>query len=188
MQLPSFIFQTKKKLSSIILNLFCPLNSESNTWLSIHLKPIAAEHSFLAALLSHSILYTLSNVSKMVEMLCLRSFTEKISPFELILGWLFNNVSNHPLPDLCMDKMVKKCTGVHAHSFLLKQLSIKTLIYNWMLTSTRNKLWCLFDRCNTYYIFWDRGNISARFLVDLHLTSDNRFLLSVLDGKVHILV
>jgi hypothetical protein len=32
------------------------------------------------------------------------------------LGWLLSKVSNHPLPDLCIDMMTKKRTGLHAHS------------------------------------------------------------------------
>lgn len=55
----------------------------------------------------------------MVEMLFLLSVTEKISPLELIFGWLFSNVSNHPLPDLCIEKIAKNLTGVHEHSSLL---------------------------------------------------------------------
>lgn len=55
----------------------------------------------------------------MMEKFCRLSFTEKTSPCELILGWLFSNVSNHPLPDLCMDNIAKKCTGVQAHSSLV---------------------------------------------------------------------
>lgn len=55
----------------------------------------------------------------MVEILFLLLAAEKISPFELIFGWLFSNVSNHPLPDLCMDKITKNLTGVHEHSSLI---------------------------------------------------------------------
>lgn len=43
----------------------------------------------------------------MVEKFSRLVFTENTSPCELILGWLFNNVSNQPLPDLCMDKIAK---------------------------------------------------------------------------------
>jgi hypothetical protein len=51
-------------------------------------------------------------------------FTEKISPFELILVWLFNKVSNQPLPERCIDKIAKNRTGVHTHSFLTNKEEI----------------------------------------------------------------
>lgn len=91
------------------------------TWLSIHLKPAAAVHSFFEALLNQSRLYTLSNALMIVDMLVLLSLGEKISPLELMLTWLFKRVSNHPLPDLCIDTIEKKWTGVHAHSSLIRQ-------------------------------------------------------------------
>jgi len=90
------------------------------TWFSIHLKPTAAVHSFLEALLSQSRLYTLSIVAAMVDILLLLSLRENISPLEETLIWLFSKVSNHPLPDLCIDKIAKNLTGVHLHSFLSK--------------------------------------------------------------------
>lgn len=94
---------------------------ENITWFSIHFNPTAAVHSFLAALLSQSRLYNLSNVF-VIEVILLRlSLIEKISPLELMFSWLFNNVSIHPLPDLCIDKIAKNLTGVHAHSFLAKK-------------------------------------------------------------------
>jgi hypothetical protein len=55
----------------------------------------------------------------MAEILFLLSDIWNISPLELIFVWLFNNVSNHPLPDLWVEIMVKYLTGVQAHSFLL---------------------------------------------------------------------
>ena len=88
------------------------------TWLSIHLKPTAAEHSFLEALVNQSRLYTVSIVFKIEETFSLLLPRENISPLELTLTWLFKNVSNHPLPDLCMDKITKNRTGLQAHSCL----------------------------------------------------------------------
>jgi hypothetical protein len=78
-------------------------------------------HSFFAALVSQSMLYNLSRVLKTLDIFFLLYLTEKISPFELTLGWLFNKVSSHPLPDLCIDTITKKRTGVHAHSPLRNQ-------------------------------------------------------------------
>lgn len=91
---------------------------EALTWLSIHLSPTAEVHSFLEALVKKSRLYSLSRVSKIVDTLLFRTLTEKISPLELIFIWLFNNVSNHPLPDLCVDNIAKFLTGLQAHSAL----------------------------------------------------------------------
>lgn len=54
----------------------------------------------------------------MVEILLLLTLTEKISPLELMLVWLFNRVSNHPLPDLCIERIAKYLTGWQAHSAL----------------------------------------------------------------------
>lgn len=88
------------------------------TWLSIHFSPTAAVHSFFAALLYQSRLYSRLSVLVIEVMLLRLGFTEKISPFELMLVWLFNKVSNQPLPDRCIDKIAKNRTGVHAHSFL----------------------------------------------------------------------
>lgn len=103
------------------------------TWFSIHLKPIAAVHSFLEALLFQSKLYTLSRVSIIEEMLLLLSFLEKISPLELTFMWLLRRVSNQPLPDRCDDIIAKNRTALHLHSSLefflkkyyIKQISIK---------------------------------------------------------------
>jgi hypothetical protein len=98
------------------------------TWLSIHFNPTAAVHSFLAALLYQSKLYNLSSVF-VIEVILLRlSLTENISPLELIFSWLFNNVSNHPLPDLCIDNIAKSLTAVHAHSFLTNKGNIRPLL------------------------------------------------------------
>lgn len=88
------------------------------TWFSIHLKPIAAVHSFLEALLFQSKLYTLSRVSTIEEMLLLLSFLEKISPLELTFMWLLRSVSNQPLPDRCDDIIAKDRTALHLHSSL----------------------------------------------------------------------
>jgi predicted transglutaminase-like protease len=79
---------------------------------------MAEVHSFFAALLIQSRLNTDSRVSVMVVKFSRRPAAEKISPCELIFGWLFKSVSNHPLPDLCIDKITKVCTGVHVHSAL----------------------------------------------------------------------
>lgn len=54
----------------------------------------------------------------MDETLALLSLLEKISPLELILVWLLSNVSNQPLPDLCMEIMAKYLTGWQEHSSL----------------------------------------------------------------------
>lgn len=97
------------------------------TWLSIHLKPTAAEHSFLEALLNQSRLYTLSRVFKIEEMFPLLVLSDNISPLELTLIWLFKNVSNQPLPDLCIDTMQKNRTGLQAHSFLHIHVFIKKI-------------------------------------------------------------
>jgi hypothetical protein len=104
------------------------------TWLSIHFNPTAAVHSFLAALLYQSRLYSLSSVFVISVILLRLGLTEKISPLELTFGWLFNNVSTHPLPDLCMDRIAKNLTPVHAHSSLAnKQHSSESLI-TWKIT------------------------------------------------------
>jgi hypothetical protein len=54
---------------------------------------------------------------------------------ELTLGWLFSKVSNHPLPDLCIDTITKNRTGVHEHSPLQKnvkqyQYSSQNILHN----------------------------------------------------------
>ena len=54
----------------------------------------------------------------MVDTLALLSLTEKISPLELMLVWLFSKVSNQPLPDLCMERIAKYLTGLQEHSSL----------------------------------------------------------------------
>lgn len=51
-------------------------------------------------------------------MFSLLDLTENISPLELTFLWLFNRLSNHPLPDLCIDKIAKNLTGLRAHSAL----------------------------------------------------------------------
>jgi len=98
------------------------------------LKPTAAVHSFLEALLFQSKLYTLSKVFIIEEMLLLLSFVEKISPLELTFVWLLRSVSNQPLPDRCDEIIAKSQTGLHLHS----SLQIKTILgitqtkYRWL--------------------------------------------------------
>lgn len=103
------------------------------TWLSIHLKPIAAVHSFLEALLFQSKLYTLSKVFIIDEMLLLLSFFEKISPLELTFMWLLRRVSNQPLPDRCDDIIAKNRTALHLHSSLEIKITLgnkQTILLN----------------------------------------------------------
>jgi hypothetical protein len=106
-----------------------------STWLSIHFSPNAAVHSFFAALVSQSKSYSLSSVCKIDEIFSLLFTLLKISPLELMLGWLFSKVSNHPLPDLCIDTITKNRTGVHEHSPLQKnvkqyQYSSQNILHN----------------------------------------------------------
>lgn len=150
----------------------------TSTWLSIHLNPTAAEHSFLDALVKKSRLYTLSNVSMIVETLLLLSFAPTISPFELTFIWLFNNVSNHPLPDLCIDKIAKNRTGLHAHSSLQKHHQTHNLNAILNLTHTNNpntdlNFWKWF--CKTLFRYWFSKTKSLIIYPSYPFTSGNDF-------------
>lgn len=76
----------------------------------------------------------------MAEILSLLSLAENISPLELALIWLFKSVSNHPLPDLCVDKMANKRTGLHAHSALLvHKTEHEKILYETQILFKNNK-------------------------------------------------
>ena len=129
----------------------------SLTWLSIHFNPTAAVHSFLEALVNQSRWYSLSNVSRIIEILLLQTFAENISPLELMFVLLFNDVLNHSLPDLCVDSMAKCLIGLHSHSSLI------IYITTYQCTNMETRLWTELVNVLPSKSFWVLGSASKPF-------------------------